>query len=69
MALAVVFLGLLAMAAAAAGNFNKDFDITWGDGHAKILNSGQLLTLSMDKTSGQASDPRSSTCLARSTCS
>lgn len=52
MALAVVFLGLLAMAAAAAGNFNEDFDITWGDGRAKILNSGQLLTLSMDKTSG-----------------
>ncbi|XP_010687463.2 xyloglucan endotransglucosylase protein 7 [Beta vulgaris subsp. vulgaris] len=33
-------------------NFNKDFDITWGDGRAKILNNGQLLTLSLDKTSG-----------------
>uniref|UniRef100_F6GXD4 Xyloglucan endotransglucosylase/hydrolase n=1 Tax=Vitis vinifera TaxID=29760 RepID=F6GXD4_VITVI len=38
--------------AASAGNFNQDFDITWGDGRAKILNSGELLTLSLDKTSG-----------------
>ncbi|KNA22131.1 hypothetical protein SOVF_036570 [Spinacia oleracea] len=38
--------------ASAAGNFNQDFDITWGDGRAKILNNGQLLTLSLDKTSG-----------------
>lgn len=37
---------------ALAGNFNQDFDITWGDGRAKILENGQLLTLSLDKTSG-----------------
>ncbi|KAK1289424.1 putative xyloglucan endotransglucosylase/hydrolase protein 23 [Acorus calamus] len=37
---------------ASAGNFNQDFDITWGDGRAKILNNGQLLTLSLDKVSG-----------------
>jgi len=37
---------------ATAGNLNNDFDITWGDGRAKILNNGQLLTLSLDKTSG-----------------
>ncbi|XP_057421668.1 probable xyloglucan endotransglucosylase/hydrolase protein 23 [Lotus japonicus] len=36
----------------AAGNFNKDFQITWGDGRAKILNNGNLLTLSLDKASG-----------------
>lgn len=35
-----------------AGNFYQDFDITWGDGRAKILNDGQLLTLSLDKASG-----------------
>ncbi|KAK9210458.1 hypothetical protein WN944_002828 [Citrus x changshan-huyou] len=35
-----------------AGNFNKDVDITWGDGGAKILNKGKLLTLSLDKASG-----------------
>ncbi|KAH9654001.1 Xyloglucan endotransglucosylase/hydrolase protein 22 [Citrus sinensis] len=34
------------------GNFNKDVDITWGDGRAKILNKGKLLTLSLDKASG-----------------
>ncbi|KAL6225442.1 hypothetical protein ACLB2K_004292 [Fragaria x ananassa] len=37
---------------ASAGNFNQDFKITWGDGRAKILNDGQLLTLSLDKASG-----------------
>ncbi|KAK2358810.1 putative xyloglucan endotransglucosylase/hydrolase protein [Trifolium repens] len=37
---------------ASAGNFNQDFDITWGDGRAKILNNAQLLTLSLDKASG-----------------
>ncbi|CAA2970146.1 probable xyloglucan endotransglucosylase hydrolase 23 [Olea europaea subsp. europaea] len=46
----VVFFFLFC--AAFAGNFNQNFDITWGDGRAKILNNGQLLTLSLDKTSG-----------------
>ncbi|KAJ9189047.1 hypothetical protein P3X46_000388 [Hevea brasiliensis] len=48
-------VGLLAMSylvVGLAGNFNQDFDITWGDGRAKILENGQLLTLSLDKTSG-----------------
>ncbi|XP_021808873.1 xyloglucan endotransglucosylase/hydrolase protein 22-like [Prunus avium] len=35
-----------------AGNLNGDFDITWGDGRGKILNNGQLLTLSLDRASG-----------------
>ncbi|XP_008799439.3 xyloglucan endotransglucosylase/hydrolase 2-like [Phoenix dactylifera] len=35
-----------------AGNFYQDVDITWGDGRAKILNNGKLLTLSLDKPSG-----------------
>ena len=38
--------------AASAGNFNQDFDLTWGDGRAKILDDGQLLTLTLDKISG-----------------
>ncbi|XP_020264640.1 probable xyloglucan endotransglucosylase/hydrolase protein 23 [Asparagus officinalis] len=37
---------------AAAGNFYRDVDVSWGDGRGKILNNGQLLTLSLDKTSG-----------------
>ncbi|KAF8017518.1 hypothetical protein BT93_H2638 [Corymbia citriodora subsp. variegata] len=52
MAVAWVAIGLLAAAAAASGDFNKDFDITWGDGRAQIPSGGQLLTLSLDKTSG-----------------
>ncbi|WOK92105.1 hypothetical protein Cni_G00796 [Canna indica] len=52
-----IFLFLLALIAnsasnAFAGNFYQDVDITWGDGRAKILNNGQLLTLSLDKNSG-----------------
>ena len=35
-----------------AGNFYQDFDITFGDGRAQILQNGKLLTLSLDKTSG-----------------
>ncbi|KAK4485567.1 hypothetical protein RD792_008210 [Penstemon davidsonii] len=35
-----------------SANFYQDFDITWGDGRAKILNNGELLTLSLDKPSG-----------------
>ncbi|KAI4316016.1 hypothetical protein L6164_024036 [Bauhinia variegata] len=40
------------LVAAWAGDFYQDFQITWGDGHAKILENGELLTLSLDKASG-----------------
>jgi len=40
------------VSSAHGGNFDQNFDITWGDGRAKILNNGQLLTLSLDKVSG-----------------
>ncbi|KAG1364477.1 putative xyloglucan endotransglucosylase/hydrolase protein 23 [Cocos nucifera] len=40
------------MTISSAGNFYQDFDITWGDGRAKILDNARLLTLSLDKTSG-----------------
>lgn len=46
-----LFASLIAVAFA-AGNFYQNFDLTWGDGRAKILNNGQLLTLSLDKASG-----------------
>ncbi|KAK9931814.1 hypothetical protein M0R45_019075 [Rubus argutus] len=49
--LVLLIIPLLAMVAS-AGNFNQDFQITWGDGRAKILNDDQLLTLSLDKASG-----------------
>ena len=48
--LLVLLLG--SMMVASAANLNQDFDITWGDGRANIINNGELLTLSLDKTSG-----------------
>ncbi|KAK2646342.1 hypothetical protein Ddye_021537 [Dipteronia dyeriana] len=50
MLISVVFISYLMVAR--AGNFYQDVDITWGDGRAKILNNGDLLTLSLDKDSG-----------------
>ncbi|CAH9049960.1 unnamed protein product, partial [Cuscuta epithymum] len=35
-----------------AGNFNEDFDLTWGGNRAKRFEKGQLLTLSLDRVSG-----------------
>ncbi|KAL5840291.1 hypothetical protein ACOSQ3_012951 [Xanthoceras sorbifolium] len=43
---------------ACAGNFYQDVEITWGDGRAKILNNGKLLTLSLDKASGSGFQSR-----------
>lgn len=34
------------------GNFNQDFDITWGGNRAKVFEQGQLLSLSLDRVSG-----------------
>ncbi|KAF3327442.1 putative xyloglucan endotransglucosylase/hydrolase protein 12 [Carex littledalei] len=33
-------------------NFYQDVDITWGDGRGKILENGNLISLSLDKSSG-----------------
>ncbi|CAI9098533.1 OLC1v1035198C1 [Oldenlandia corymbosa var. corymbosa] len=33
-------------------NFNEEFEINWGDYRGKILNEGELLTLSLDNISG-----------------
>ncbi|XP_043713807.1 probable xyloglucan endotransglucosylase/hydrolase protein 23 [Telopea speciosissima] len=46
-----VLLGI-SLIAVSASNFYQDFAITWGDGRAKMLNNGDLLTLSLDKASG-----------------
>ncbi|KAF3452724.1 hypothetical protein FNV43_RR03157 [Rhamnella rubrinervis] len=46
------------LVAASASNLNQDFDITWGDGRAKIINNGELLTLSLDKASGSGFQSR-----------
>jgi hypothetical protein len=57
-AFVVCFL-LLGACFARARNFNQDVDITWGDGRAKVLNNGQLLTLSMDRASGSGFQSKS----------
>ncbi|RWR75276.1 putative xyloglucan endotransglucosylase/hydrolase protein 23 [Cinnamomum micranthum f. kanehirae] len=51
MAMPLLLLLASSLIATNAGNFYQDFDITWGDGRGKIINS-QLLALSLDKTSG-----------------
>ncbi|KAI3989162.1 hypothetical protein MKX01_033198 [Papaver californicum] len=48
---AILVTSLVAVISA-AGNFYQDAEVTWGDGRGKIFNNGQLLTLSLDKTSG-----------------
>nr|AAF80591.1 xyloglucan endotransglycosylase XET2 [Asparagus officinalis] len=45
-------LALSSVGIAVAGNFNDDFKITWGDGRGRIVDNGQLLSLSLDKASG-----------------
>ena len=47
-----VFFGSFMVEQLFASDLNKDLQITWGDGRAKILNNGELLTLSLDKASG-----------------
>ncbi|GLT72227.1 hypothetical protein SLA2020_441820 [Shorea laevis] len=50
-----VFLALTLLSffvALTAANFYQDFDITWGDGRGKMLDNGDLLSLSLDKASG-----------------
>ncbi|XP_050220300.1 probable xyloglucan endotransglucosylase/hydrolase protein 23 [Mercurialis annua] len=54
----LLIVPLLLMVAASATNFYNDFDITWGDGRANILNNGHLLTLNLDKASGSGFQSR-----------
>ncbi|XP_010246961.1 PREDICTED: xyloglucan endotransglucosylase/hydrolase 2-like [Nelumbo nucifera] len=48
----LIALVMSSLMAACAGSFYQDFDLTWGDHRAKIFNGGQLLSLSLDRTSG-----------------
>ncbi|XP_016703726.1 xyloglucan endotransglucosylase/hydrolase protein 22 [Gossypium hirsutum] len=50
----IVFLVVLPWVAVFARNFSQDFDLTWGSDRVRILNNGELLTLSLDKDSGSA---------------
>lgn len=57
LAIILLFVSLVCTSFVSA-NFYKDFDVTWGDGRGKILNNGNLLTLSLDKTSGSGFESR-----------
>ncbi|KAK9748977.1 hypothetical protein RND81_02G094300 [Saponaria officinalis] len=50
--LVIALLGCMTVASSAAGNLYQNIDVTWGDGRGRILENGQLLTLSLDKSSG-----------------
>lgn len=54
----LVALLVASLTVASASNFYNDFDITWGDGRAKILSNGELLTLNLDKASGSGFQSR-----------
>ncbi|KAM7252715.1 hypothetical protein ACFE04_008224 [Oxalis oulophora] len=43
---------LATLLVATTANFYQNIDITWGNGRGKVLNNGNLLTLSLDKESG-----------------
>ncbi|KAB1204218.1 putative xyloglucan endotransglucosylase/hydrolase protein 23 [Morella rubra] len=55
--LSLTFLASFVLAAY-AGDFYQDFDITWGGDRGKLLNSGKLLSLSLDKASGSGFQSR-----------
>ncbi|KAH9320872.1 hypothetical protein KI387_015511, partial [Taxus chinensis] len=47
-----LFLSISIVLPLASANFYTDFDITWGNDRAKILENGEQLQLSLDHTSG-----------------
>ncbi|KAL2228035.1 UNVERIFIED_CONTAM: putative xyloglucan endotransglucosylase/hydrolase protein 23 [Sesamum indicum] len=51
-ALLLRFLTTLFLITSSKANFFQDFDITWGEGRGKIVDNGDLLTLSLDRYSG-----------------
>lgn len=52
-ALALVLITLPISSMVVLGsNYFQDFDITWGGDRGKIVNNGELLTLSLDTSSG-----------------
>ncbi|KAL2924069.1 Xyloglucan endotransglucosylase/hydrolase 2 [Bienertia sinuspersici] len=52
MILMVVTLALSTITSVNGGNFNQDFEVTFGDNRVKKFYRGQVLTLSLDKVSG-----------------
>jgi hypothetical protein len=48
----LILVFVCSLVISSAVDFYQDFDISWGDGRAKILNNDELRTLSLDKASG-----------------
>ncbi|KAL8128797.1 hypothetical protein V2J09_017952 [Rumex salicifolius] len=48
----VLYVLVVACWLAHGSSFASDFDVNWGGGRGKILNNGQLLSLSLDRGSG-----------------
>ncbi|KAK2983043.1 hypothetical protein RJ640_001145 [Escallonia rubra] len=48
----LVLVQVRSLMVASAGRIDQDFDIAWGNGRGKMLDNGELLTLSLDDTSG-----------------
>ncbi|OMO71933.1 Glycoside hydrolase, family 16 [Corchorus olitorius] len=62
--LPLMVLGYL-MAAACGSNLNEELDITWGDGCGKIIDNGEALALSLDKSSGSTFQSKNEYLFAR----
>lgn len=58
-ALLLLLGGLLIASTANGDTMSRNFDITWGNGRGKMLNDGDLLTLSLDQTSGSGFQSKS----------
>ncbi|GAB2293660.1 Xyloglucan endotransglucosylase protein 7 [Dionaea muscipula] len=43
---------------ASTGNLSEDFEITWGEWHANIIDGGKMLTLALDQFSGSGFQSR-----------
>ncbi|XP_049359887.1 probable xyloglucan endotransglucosylase/hydrolase protein 25 [Solanum verrucosum] len=50
--LVLVFISCMVVEYCASNDLNQDFDITWGNERGKILNNGEILTLTLDNISG-----------------
>ncbi|KAI8570082.1 hypothetical protein RHMOL_Rhmol01G0005700 [Rhododendron molle] len=50
--LGLLLLGCLTAAGASVGNYFRDFDVTWGQDHARFLQHGQAVQLLLDQDSG-----------------
>ena len=65
---AALLLGLccgIGAPAAAAGRIDDGLEVTWGDGRGSVSPDGQVLTLSLDRTSGSGFRSRDTYLFAR----